>query len=114
MKADAGEKTVTLTLTANDKAAKKFKASFGDRPEILSVECKHPHYVQNDEYIPYGEDRPTFWNAKSPNQSSIGKIASNSATKSGRTNASTAITRPPRNLTIQSLPRLLMTLDPIP
>jgi type I restriction enzyme M protein len=51
---------VTLVLTAKDNAAKKFKAAFGDRPEILSVEWTHRHYVKDDEYIPHGEDIETF------------------------------------------------------
>ena len=55
-----GEKTITLTLAARDNAAKKFKAAFGDRPEILSVEWTHRHYVSDDEYIPYGEDIAAF------------------------------------------------------
>ena len=52
--------TITLTLAAKDNAAKKFKAAFGDRPEILSVEWTHRHYVQDDEYIPHGEDIAAF------------------------------------------------------
>jgi type I restriction enzyme M protein len=55
-----GEKTLTLTLAAKDNAAKKFKNSFGDRPEILLVEWTHRHYVSDDEYIPYGEDIAAF------------------------------------------------------
>ncbi|MFZ4695583.1 MAG: type I restriction-modification system subunit M, partial [Verrucomicrobiia bacterium] len=51
VKADGKEKTITLALAAKDNAAKKFKAAFGDRPEILSVEWTHRHYVQDDEYI---------------------------------------------------------------
>jgi type I restriction enzyme M protein len=55
-----GEKTITLTLAAKDNAAKKFKAAFEGRPEILSVEWTHRHYVQDDEYIPHGEDIAAF------------------------------------------------------
>jgi type I restriction enzyme M protein len=55
-----GEKTITLTLATKDNAAKKFKAAFGDRPEIISVEWTHRHYVQDDEYIPHGEDIAAF------------------------------------------------------
>jgi type I restriction enzyme M protein len=62
VKAADGEKTITLTLAAKDNAAKKFKAAFGDRLEILSVEWTHRHYVQDDEYIPYGEDIAAFLN----------------------------------------------------
>jgi type I restriction enzyme M protein len=55
-----GEQSITLTLAAKDNAAKKFKAAFGERPEILSVEWTHRHYVSDDEYIPYGEDIEAF------------------------------------------------------
>jgi len=54
------EKTITLTLAAKDNAAKKFKAAFGDRPEILSVEWTHRLYLSDDEYIPFGEDIAAF------------------------------------------------------
>jgi type I restriction enzyme M protein len=55
-----GEKTITLTLASKDNAAKKFKATFGDRPEILSVEWTHRHYVKDNEYIPHGENIEAF------------------------------------------------------
>lgn len=54
------EKTTELTLTPKDNAAKKFKDAFGDRPEILSVEWTHRHYVEDDEYIPHGDDIEAF------------------------------------------------------
>jgi type I restriction enzyme M protein len=54
------EKTVELALKPNDSAAKKLKAALGDRLEILSVQWTHRHYVQDDEYIPHGEDIATF------------------------------------------------------
>lgn len=60
VKADGKEKTITLALAAKDNAAKKFKATFDDRPEILSVEWTHRHYVQDDEYISHGEDIEAF------------------------------------------------------
>jgi len=60
VKADGAEKTVTLAITPKENVAKKFKAAMGDRPEILSVEWTHRHYVRDDEYIPYGEDIETF------------------------------------------------------
>lgn len=53
LKTAAGEKTTTLALTPEDNAAKQFKALMADSPEILGVEWKHRHYVQDDEYIPY-------------------------------------------------------------
>ena len=49
-----------FVLKPADSAAKKFKAVLGDRPEILSVEWTHRHYVQDDEYIPHGEDIAAF------------------------------------------------------
>jgi type I restriction enzyme M protein len=60
VKAEGGEKTVAFALAAKDNAAKKFKAALGDRPEILSAEWTHRHYVQDDEYIPHGEDIEPF------------------------------------------------------
>jgi type I restriction enzyme M protein len=57
---DRTKKTVELALKPADSAAKKLKAALGDRPEILSVEWTHRHYVQDDEYIPHGEDIAAF------------------------------------------------------
>ena len=60
MKADGKEKTIELVLKPADNSAKKFKAALDDRPEILSVQWTHRHYVQDDEYIPHGEDIEGF------------------------------------------------------
>ncbi len=60
VKAVDGEKNTTLALTHKDNAAKKFKEVLCDRTEILSVEWTHRHYVQDDEYIPHGEDIEAF------------------------------------------------------
>jgi len=60
MKADNKEKTVEIVLKPADSAAKKLKTALGDKPEIISVEWTHRHYVQDDEYIPHGEDIETF------------------------------------------------------
>ena len=60
MKVDNKENTVEFILKPTDSVAKKFKAAFGDRPEILSVEWTHRHYVQDTEYIPHGEDIVVF------------------------------------------------------
>jgi type I restriction enzyme M protein len=57
---DKKEKTVELSLKPDDSAAKRLKTALGDRPEILSVEWTHRHYVQDDEYIPHGEDVAAF------------------------------------------------------
>ena len=59
-KADEEEKTVEIVLKPPDSAAKKLKAALGDHPEILSIEWTHRHYVQDDEYIPHGEDIAAF------------------------------------------------------
>ena len=53
-------KTIEFTIKAKDNAAKKFKESLADAGEILSVEWTHRHYVQDDEYIPHGEDIAAF------------------------------------------------------
>ncbi|MHC1744993.1 MAG: hypothetical protein AB9873_18475 [Syntrophobacteraceae bacterium] len=55
-----GEKTATFTLSPKDNAAKKFKALMEDKPEIVTVEWTHRHYVKDDEYIPHGEDIEAF------------------------------------------------------
>jgi type I restriction enzyme M protein len=60
LKTAGKESTVELILKAGDNAAKKFKAAFADADEIPSVEWTHRHYIQDDEYIPYGEDIPAF------------------------------------------------------
>jgi type I restriction enzyme M protein len=60
LKADKEERTVEFILKLKDTAAKKLKAALGDRPEVISVEWTHRHYVQDDEYIPYGEDIAAF------------------------------------------------------
>ena len=60
MKTGNNEKTETMALTPKDNAAKKFKALMEDKPEVLSVEWTHRHYVQDDEYIPHGEDIESF------------------------------------------------------
>ena len=60
LKTERGEKIETLALTPKDNAAKKFKTLMDNRPEIISVEWTHRHYVQDDEYIPHGEDIEAF------------------------------------------------------
>ncbi|HQG46443.1 MAG TPA: N-6 DNA methylase, partial [bacterium] len=60
LKTEKGEETRSLQLTPKDNATKKFKALMEDKPEVLSVEWTHRHYVKDDEYIPYGEDIATF------------------------------------------------------
>ena len=60
VKADDEDKTIELVLKPGDDTAKKFKAAFEDRPEIISVEWMHRNYVEDDEYIPHGEDIAAF------------------------------------------------------
>ena len=60
MKIGKTEKSVTLTLGPKDNAAKKFRALMEGKPEIVSVEWTHRHYVKDDEYIPHGEDIEAF------------------------------------------------------
>jgi type I restriction enzyme M protein len=60
MKVADGETTIELALTPKDNAANTFKDTLGTRPEILSVEWTHRHYVQDEEYIPQGEDIEAF------------------------------------------------------
>lgn len=60
VKVEGEDKTIELVLKPGDDAIKKFKAAFEDRPEILSIDWMHRHYVQDDEYIPHGEDIAEF------------------------------------------------------
>ena len=60
VKRDDKEKTLEFVLKPEDSAAKKLKAALEDRPDILSVEWTHRHYVQDNEYIPHGEDIEAF------------------------------------------------------
>jgi type I restriction enzyme M protein len=60
VKTDIKENTVEFVLKPGDSAAKKLKEALGDRPDILSVEWTHRHYVQDDEYIPFGENIAMF------------------------------------------------------
>ncbi len=60
LKSDGTEKVVKLTIGPSDNVSKKFKATLGERPEILSVEWTHRHYVADNEYIPCGEDIAEF------------------------------------------------------
>jgi type I restriction enzyme M protein len=60
VKADNKEKIVEFVLKPSDSATKKLKEALGERPEVLSVEWTHRHYVQDDEYIPHGEDIAAF------------------------------------------------------
>jgi type I restriction enzyme M protein len=60
VKMNSKEKTVEFLLKPKDSAAKKFEVALRDRPEILSVEWTHRHYIQDEEYIPHGEDIEAF------------------------------------------------------
>jgi len=60
VKVKGKEKTVEFTVKAKDNATKKLKEALADADETLSVEWTHRHYVQDDEYIPHGEDIEAF------------------------------------------------------
>lgn len=60
VKEDDNEKTLEFVLKPEDIATKKFKAALGVKPEIISVEWTHRHYIQDNEYIPHGEDIEAF------------------------------------------------------
>jgi type I restriction enzyme M protein len=60
MKNGNAEKVKTLFLKPKDHAAKKFKELMEGKPGIIGVEWTHRHYVQDDEYIPHGEDIEAF------------------------------------------------------
>jgi type I restriction enzyme M protein len=54
------ESVKTLSLKPKDNTTKKFKEFMHGMPEILDVEWTHPHYIQNVEFVPYGEDIEAF------------------------------------------------------
>jgi type I restriction enzyme M protein len=60
VKANGKEQTVEFTLKPKDNAAKTFKEALADAQETLAVQWTHRHYVQDDEYIPHGEDIEAF------------------------------------------------------
>ena len=60
LKVKGEEKTVAFTVTPKDNAAKKLKEALAGANETLAVEWTHRHYVQDDEYIPHGEDIAAF------------------------------------------------------
>jgi len=60
VKTKGKEKTVEFTLKPKDNAGKKLNEALADADETLSVEWTHRHYVQDDEYIPHGEDIEAF------------------------------------------------------
>ena len=54
------EKTIELTLAPGDNASQKYKELMGKADQVLAVAWTHRHYVQDDEYIPYGEEIEEF------------------------------------------------------
>jgi len=50
----------TLLLKPIDNATEKFKKFMNSKPEILNIEWTHRNYVQDHEYIQYGDDIETF------------------------------------------------------
>ncbi len=59
-KAGAKDKRVEITFKPTDGSRAKIKEALGDRPDILSVKWTHPLYVQDEEYIPHGENIEAF------------------------------------------------------
>lgn len=53
-------KVIEFTVKPKDNTAKLFKDAMAGADETLSVEWTHRHYVQDDEYIPQGEDIEEF------------------------------------------------------
>ncbi|RPJ37374.1 MAG: SAM-dependent DNA methyltransferase, partial [Deltaproteobacteria bacterium] len=60
LKDGKGERVESLSLRPKDNATEKFKELMEGKPEILRVEWTHRHYVEDDEYIPHGEDIDAF------------------------------------------------------
>ena len=61
-KVNGKEETIEFVLTPKDNPRDIFKEAVGTRPDVISAEWTHRHYVQDDEYIPYGEDIEEFLN----------------------------------------------------
>jgi len=53
-------KTIKFTVLPEDTVPRIFRDAMSDTDETLSVEWTHRHYVQDDEYIPAGEDIVAF------------------------------------------------------
>lgn len=60
LKNQKGERTETLSLSPKDNISTKMKMFMDGEAEVVSVEWTHRHYVQDNEYIPHGEDIETF------------------------------------------------------
>ncbi|MBN1757048.1 MAG: type I restriction-modification system subunit M N-terminal domain-containing protein [Chitinispirillaceae bacterium] len=56
------EKTETLQLKPGNNVAAKLRSVMKGCDEVVAVEWTHRHYIQDDEYIPYGEDIEAFLN----------------------------------------------------
>ncbi|HJT22642.1 MAG TPA: class I SAM-dependent DNA methyltransferase [Nitrospira sp.] len=104
LKIGGEEKTETLPLTPKDDVAKKFRALMKDEPEILSIEWTHRHYVQDDEYIPHGEDIAAFLKREIAKPIIRWEDSPSSATRSCRTSTSinTSRRRLPKNFSQNS------------
>ncbi len=59
-KVGTGETALSLSLAPSDNAAQKLRALLPIGAEIIGVNWTHRHYVQDDEYIPHGEDIAAF------------------------------------------------------
>ena len=59
-KAKGKARQVEFTLKPKDNPTKVFKEAMSTVDEVVSVEWAHRHYVQDDEYIPHGEDIEAF------------------------------------------------------
>jgi hypothetical protein len=99
VKADGEDKTIEISLKPGDDAAKKFKAAFeADQKSFPSI-GRIGTMCRTTNISPMVRTLKRSWNEKLPSQSSVGrtprKTASPySATKSSRTNTSTATSRP--------------------
>ena len=60
VKVNDKEEIVEFSLKPDDSASKKFRVAIDERAEILSIKWTHRYYIEDDEYIPYGEDIETF------------------------------------------------------
>ncbi len=60
LKVGKAEKTETINLLPKTNVAKIFNALMEGKPNVVSVQWTHRHYIKEDEYVPYGEDIEVF------------------------------------------------------
>lgn len=60
VKISGAEKLIAFTINPKDNAAKTVKDALSDADEINAIQWTHRQYVEDDEYIPHGENIKEF------------------------------------------------------